>query len=397
MALNDVNGGAVVSVRSTLRPLHPKANAGRQVIESPLGMASAKTIAFVARGIDLRGVSVALFDYAHGAEAVLGHRSLILFDEAAPNDPRAVERFRRRFPMIACRDPRELDRLLARERADLAYIMKAGAPDGWVGRAAPTAVHAVFPTWPRDAHGDSYAYISRWLASYCAGGVAPYVPHLVSVAEACGDRRIELGIPADALVVGCQGGADSFDIPFARRALAKALERRRDLWFVGLNINPFLQHERARFLPGTSDPSQKRTFIETCDAMLHARQRGETFGLAVAEFSICNRAVLTFGGSPERAHLDMLGDVALVYRSERDLVRRLIHLDRAALASGKWDCYSRDYAFEPVMRKFADVFLDNPVNPARIRAARVKPENWTPGALLRYWRSYRRGRRGKGP
>jgi hypothetical protein len=131
--------------------------------------------------------------------------------------------------------------------------------------------------------------------------------------------------------------------------------------------------------------------------MLHARKRGETFGLAVAEFSLANRPVLTWDGANERAHLDMLGDSALVYRNERGLFALLTSLDRRELARRDWDRYSRDYAPAPVMARFDDVFLRNPPDPARLRSAWVGPEDYSPGGLSRYLRRIRRRLRGKSP
>jgi len=62
-----------------------------------------KTVAFCAGQLDLGGTSVANFDYADANETILGNRSVVLFDELAANDPRVVERFRRRFRLADCR------------------------------------------------------------------------------------------------------------------------------------------------------------------------------------------------------------------------------------------------------------------------------------------------------
>ena len=40
------------------------------------------------------------------------------------------------------------------------------------------------------------------------------------------------------------------------------------------------------FLPPTTDVERKVKFINTSDAFLHARTQGESFGMAVGEFSI---------------------------------------------------------------------------------------------------------------
>jgi len=53
--------------------------------------------------------------------------------------------------------------------------------------------------------------------------------------------------------------------------------------------------------------------LATCDAMIHARDTGETFGLAVAEFAVLRKPVITFEGSKEKAHLEMLGEEASRY------------------------------------------------------------------------------------
>ena len=356
-----------------------------------------KPVAFLVRQANLRGTGVAAFDYAVGCERQLGRRAVMLLQDGAAHDPLALARLRESFTLAFYRDLDDLDRVLERIGAELVYVQKGDGRDRWTARSTPTAVHQVFPAWAKDVHGSAYAYVSRWLARVCAGADAPAVPHVVALPGAAGDLRESLGIPADALVLGCHGGADSFDLAIARRALARALDARRDLCFVGLNLTPFLAHERARFLPGVTDLGAKRQFIESCDAMLHARRRGETFGLAVAEFSLCNRPVLTSARSPERAHLDMLGDAALTYRGERDLLRLISQLDRRELSQRDWDRYSRDYAMEPVMARFDDVFLRHRADPARLRGAWVGPEDWSLGGISRYMRRLRRSLRGKSP
>ena len=45
--------------------------------------------------------------------------------------------------------------------------------------------------------------------------------------------------------------------------------------------------------------------------MIHARQEGESFGIAVGEFSFCNKPVITYSQSPEKNHLVTLGDKGL--------------------------------------------------------------------------------------
>jgi len=53
--------------------------------------------------------------------------------------------------------------------------------------------------------------------------------------------------------------------------------------------------------------------------MLHGRQRGETFGLSCLECASLGKPVLTYADSPERAHLEILGDAAVVYHNAEEL------------------------------------------------------------------------------
>jgi hypothetical protein len=88
-------------------------------------------------------------------------------------------------------------------------------------------------------------------------------------------------------------------------------------------------------LPATADPIRKRTFLNTCDAMIHGRQRGETLGMACLEFAMAGKPVLTYAGSPELAHLEILGEAAVVYRDAQDLREYLEDRGRWSVAGGR--------------------------------------------------------------
>jgi CDP-glycerol glycerophosphotransferase (TagB/SpsB family) len=53
--------------------------------------------------------------------------------------------------------------------------------------------------------------------------------------------------------------------------------------------------------------------------MLHARSGGETFGLAVSEFSMENKPVITYELSGERCHIELLGKRGIYYKGYEDL------------------------------------------------------------------------------
>lgn len=308
----------------------------------------------------MRGTEVALYDYARYAEELLGHSPVILAVNGPPHPEDSLEvrqKFTRRFETVFVDSIDEIDRDLERRRVDLLYKLKHLKADRWVSQVVPTAVHEVFRSRVSQAVGDHYAYVSPWLARYASGGAVAAVPHIVSVASPTSDLRKQLGIPASATVFGGYGGQTSFDIPGAKRAVARLLEGRKDAYFVSMNFTPFVAHERAFFLPGSAAVQDKANLIAATDAMLHARRRGETFGLACGEFSLLNKPVITFAGSNERSHIEVLGDKAVLYSTEPELDRILSDFDRVEMSRQNWDTYSADYAAVPVMKQFDSVFI----------------------------------------
>lgn len=316
-------------------------------------------IAFHARQLGLRGTEIAIFDYARYNEELLGNDSVIVYDACSrQNDERAVRKFRSRFRLLPYKKFREVDGILEHEGVDALHALKSGERDGQVAYGVPTLVHAVFPVEMKHRHGTRYAFISEWLSEHCSGGTVPYVPHIIDMPPSAGDLRSELGIPADALVLGGYGGSRSFDIPFVPVAMHRALDGRRDLWFVFMNFTPFIEHPRVIFLEGSANMEHKSKFIETCDAMLHARLLGESFGIACGEFSLRNRPVMAYAKSKQRNHIMILGDKGFLYEDEQDLVDMMLYLDRKSLKDGDWDCYSQLFSPEKVMNMFKAVFLD---------------------------------------
>ena len=315
-------------------------------------------IVFHSNQLSLRGTEIALYDYAYFNRELLGNASVVVYDGNSPhNDASVIQKFSAQFPTIPYRDFSEVDAVAREHGADLLYCIKAGRRDGKVSTCVPTMVHAVFPTALDQVHGAAYAFVSDWLANACTNGriaAVPHIVHLPPLPEGMPqDLREELNIPPDATVFACHGGAGSFDLEFVKKhAIPQALQARADLYFVFLNIAPFIDHPRVLFLPGSSNPEYKVRFIRTADAMLHGRQVGESFGLACAEFSVLNRPVLTYAKSRDRNHLLVLGERALTYTGASDLLRLLLEFDRVGMAQRDWDAYSERFSPEAVMRRF---------------------------------------------
>jgi hypothetical protein len=97
--------------------------------------------------------------------------------------------------------------------------------------------------------------------------------------------------------------------------------------------DPFMSsHPNIRFLPGSSDMKRKRMFINTCDAMLYAREGGETFGIAIGEFSICDKPIIARNKEHSCAHIDILGPNLIGHTNYEEVYDIITH----------WDTYKKD-------------------------------------------------------
>lgn len=323
-------------------------------------------IAFHTNQLSERGAEIALYDYCLYNQLLLGNRSVVFYPRhAIGNDTSVVSRFSRSFELVAYGHFGEVDDRITAMNLDLFYAIKGGNVDGVISKAVPSMIHAVFAQSPFEVHGSAYAFVSEWLALKCSAGLVPAVPHVVHAPSEplAGDLRYPLDIPQRAVVLGSYGGRGSFDLEFVReQVIPTALEQRSDLHFVFMNYDPFINHPRVHFLPKSTNVAEKRAFVAACDAMLHARRQGESFGLACAEFSAQQKPILTYGDSPDRHHLYVLGSSALVYRTPDELMRLLLTFQPDSFDRGPVDGYLR-YTPERVM----DLFERHLIHPARQR------------------------------
>jgi hypothetical protein len=102
----------------------------------------------------------------------------------------------------------------------------------------------------------------------------------------------------------------------------------------------------------------KTKFINTCDGMLHGRGIGESFGIACGEFSVKGRPVLTYAFSPQRSHIEILGQKAILYKGKKDLKEILLNFNRSTKNQKNWDAYSDRFSPEKVMQRFEFVFIN---------------------------------------
>jgi len=334
-------------------------------------------LGFLNQQIDERG-TWQTYLYAKHVQRILGHSVVILF----PSDPYlyghsiwtrvtrtwACRLSARRKAAVRCYDAKIADRItrdgvpIVETRLDAnfgdfdaIYHQKYGMNDGFRPRSTRYCVHAVFDA--SQPHGDRFAAVSSWLGRKHN---VPFVPHIVEVADDSQNLRRELNIPSDAVVLGRFGGRNTFDIPWTWEAIANLLKARQSVYFLFANTDVKIQHERVISLPTIYDGEislevQKRRFINTCDVMLHVRERGETFGIAVGEFAVCGKPVLTYGKSRERSHIEMLRQPAL-YNDAAELKRCLEMAAARELPPEDGGAY-RDCTPEKVVKAFEQVFF----------------------------------------
>jgi hypothetical protein len=314
-------------------------------------------IGFHTNGLSLRGTEIALYDYANQNQELLGNESVVFYRKNNLVIPTVLEKFSKQFKLCPYDGQKELNQLIEQEKIDLTYFIKSGERDDAICESSPTLIHAVFPTKPEEFHGDKYAFVSQWLSKEYSNNQIPFVPHMIELPNIHGDLRKELSIPQGATVLGWYGGSDSFNLEFAKKEVLFAAEKRSDLYFIFMNMEPFARHERLLFLPGNSDLAYKVRFINTCDGMIHARGIGESFGLACGEFSIKGKPVITYAFSPQRSHIEILGDKAILYKGPKDLSNILQGFTSNIQLEKNWDAYSKNFCAKEVMRKFDEVFI----------------------------------------
>ena len=282
-------------------------------------------VAFHSNSMSLRGSENALWDYANFNETILGNHSVICHPAELENaENPTFAKWKDRFPLVPYRTKAELSSKLKERGVDILYQIKPGPYDGFIIPGVKNCIHSMFLS--DEFHGDCFAYVSRWVSRVMTGREESFVPHFVPQFVSQEDLRGKLGISKGAKVFGRHGGWDTFNIPFARRAVVEHARNYKEDHFVFLNTEPICESGRlpnVHYLSATVDPLGKAKFLATCDAMLHARWHGETFGLAVGEFAVLGKPVITFSESRERAHLEMLGKQALLYRNVGELAEIL--------------------------------------------------------------------------
>jgi hypothetical protein len=204
------------------------------------------TVAFFVRHFSERGTEVALYNWAHYNETLLGNRSLIVcFSPHAqlhyglPLFTASRSRFENRFKVIEIDAIAEMSSVIAKYGVTHFFTHSAGHSRDlyefekrsiWHG--CQTIYHAVFPPMARQG-STIRCVLGEWL-NYRCGKRLPVVPLIVEPHVSAGDFREMLCIPPDAIVIGRHGGYGTFSIDYAKKSLL--MLRAPDLMFTSCSL-----------------------------------------------------------------------------------------------------------------------------------------------------------------
>lgn len=309
--------------------------------------------------LNYRGTTVAITDYARYNQEILGNESVIAYNASLGNErdmgseQAVVDRLSKEFNVVGYREG-DLEGVIEKEKVEFSYFIRAGNKEPLPSNTK-TGVHAVFQF--NDPHGDRYAYVSRWLADTVSSGTLPYVPHIVSLPQPTSTYRNTLGIEKDKIVVGRLGGYYTFDINKVKQYIVNLVNENNNFVFLFVGTEPFANHPNIKFINEIQDPLKKSNFINTCDVMLHARMRGESFGLSIAEFLSLNKPVLAWAGGHDLNHTLMLKDSGTLYKDVEEL-NELLHNVKDLKEKEQWSNRTEEFKPDVVMKKFKEVFYD---------------------------------------
>ncbi len=288
-------------------------------------------IVFHSNQLGIRGTEVSLYDYAHYNEVLLGNVSYI----AAPlnSDMTTKEKFVDRFGSDRVLLYKDFDEFALKIKQDfkveVAYFIKAGFNDGKLIPGIKNIVHAVFDG--SQPHGDYYIAVSEWLGKRYN---IDYMPHIVSLPKVEQDFREYLNIPKNATVFGRYGGHEQFDIEYLSDVIFQSAKEGK--YFLLMNTS-ILKHSHPNiiYFDPTYDLETKTAFINTCDAMIHGRSEGETFGLAIAEFLHQGKPVITNINGKDKNQILIMKEAGFYYTNADELYVILSNFKKQEVDSKK--------------------------------------------------------------
>jgi hypothetical protein len=333
-----------------------------------------KNIGFFVRHFTERGTEVSVYDYAEYNEKILNNKSYIIcFTMDKQKEVKlcmeriSYPKFKDRFEILEIDDIQELKYIIKYYNLDFFYTQTYGGSNDIyqfenkkIWGNCKTIKHCVFETCYPES--DFYISISNHLNERFHTNL-PVIPLIVRpLPETYDNLREELGIPKDAVVLGRYGGEGEFNINYVHEVIRDYLllyDQQKynipNIYFLFMNTNIFYEHSHIIYLPKNIDFMYKSKFINTCDAMIHARKMGETFGLAVGEFSIKNKGIIT-SKSGDLEHIKILGDKAIIYDSKEKLINIFTNINKYIEEKKDRNAYQY-YSPENIMNLFNELIF----------------------------------------
>jgi hypothetical protein len=321
-------------------------------------------IGFHINGICERGMELALWDYAIHNE-LNGNVSYIFYDKnAIQNKDVVIKKFNDKFinRVFSYNKFDEIIDMTKDINFDCIYFIKDGINDNKIINNLPCLVHCVFTTI--QPHGDLYTVVSQDINKTFNTNYS-WIPHMIDMPDCKKDNNFKkvLNIPDNALVIGRYGGFNQFNIDFIKDGIIQFLNNNNnnDVYFIFANTKPFISHPKVIYCKTIYSKINKAKFIQTCDAMIHARNDGETFGLSIGEFNIYNKPIITtYATVPvivksnfySNAHIDLLGDKAIIVKDKNDVINTLNNIREIITSRDDWRGEYKNFTPNAVMKIF---------------------------------------------
>ena len=326
-----------------------------------------KNVLFFVRHFLERGTEVSVYQYAHYNETILGNESYIVcFTKDHPmrknhTEATVYNKFKNRFTIFELNTIEDITNYIDSYNISVFYTQTHGGEDVYkfdnrsIWKSCKTIKHCVFNT--NTPESDFYCSISEYLTKKDGTNI-PALPYMVDLPETQDNMRTLLHIPENAIVFGGYGGKEQFNIEYVQKIVEHVASNSNSLetpiYFLFANFNKFCPDSpRIIHLPMILNPMEKVKFINTCDAMLWARSDGETFGLAIGEFSSKNKPIICTAVG-DLAHVEFLREKGLWYNSAESLLNILLQFSKDSVKGKDWNCY-REYTPEKVMGLFNNI------------------------------------------
>ena len=321
-------------------------------------------IGFFIGEMNFRGVANSSFQYAYYNQILLKNKSIIFYNkEEKFHKKEVISKFKKKFKVFGVNGFKEMDHFGQKLNLDYIYVQKGGEKDHNVSSRFKTLIHSLYPQSLIEVHGDKYICVSEWQSKKFSNSKIPFVPYIVKLHKTKKNLKKKLNIKKKHIVFGCHGGESSFDLKFVHQTLLEIVKKRKDIYFLFLNIKRFCNHPRIIFLKGTFDEVYKKRFINTCDAMIYGRSLGESFGLACAEFSTQGKKIISYKHNRHKSHIYNLSKENFEeYSSRSTLFNILYNFSKKQLINSNKSNKYLSYSPKKVMKMFDKVFLKDNKN-----------------------------------